>query len=151
MAGVYTRCGAVSTRGPPFSSQVVGVVEIWKGYLIRGWVDTARPVWKPQLQLLIGWGSWSRRTARVAPRDNVKVAPLTGRIRSHPRIRNPYVSLYLQQPGDESRDPRVDTAPYGVESPTPLADGRLTGAHGASVRRELPLRPTSRSRHTRGG
>ena len=44
--------------------------------------------------LLIGSGSWSQRMARVAPRANAEVAPLTGRLRSHLQIRNP--SMYLQ-------------------------------------------------------
>ena len=44
---------------------------------------------------MIGWSSWSQRTARVAPRDNAEVPPHPGGIRSHPRIRNLYVSLQL--------------------------------------------------------
>ena len=85
-------------------------------------VDTTRLVWKPQPQLLVGWGSWSQRTARVAPRDNVKVAPLTGRIRSHPRIRNLAYIYICNNPGTKMEIPRIDTAPHGVESPISLVD-----------------------------
>ena len=55
--------------------------------------------------LLIGWGSWSQRAARVAPPAKVEVAPLTGRLRSHPRIRNPSISLQFQQTGNQDGDP----------------------------------------------
>ena len=55
--------------------------------------------------LLIGLGSWGQRAARVAPRDNAEVLPHQGRISSHPRIRNPSISLQLQQTGDENADP----------------------------------------------
>ena len=123
--------------------------------------------------LLTGRGSWSPRAARVSPRDNVEDPPHPGRIASHPRIRNPSISLQLTptnggqkrgtrgsipprtvwkpQPevhrtsatrGDRIPSPdqksfhtnnsnkpetqsvvfRVDTAPHGVETPTPLAD-----------------------------
>ena len=34
--------------------------------------------------LLIGWGSWSQRAGRVAPRANVNVPPHPGRMSSHP-------------------------------------------------------------------
>ena len=55
--------------------------------------------------LLIGWGSWSQRAARVAPLSNVEVPPHPGRIGSYPRIRNPSIYLQLQQPGGENEDP----------------------------------------------
>ena len=51
--------------------------------------------------MLIGWCSWNKRTARVAPRVNVEVAPDTGRITSRPRIR---ILIYLHnsnKPGTE--------------------------------------------------
>ena len=35
----------------------------------------------------------------------------------YPRMRNPSISLQLQQSGDENGHPRVDTAPRGVEIP----------------------------------
>ena len=54
--------------------------------------------------LLIAYGSWGQRAARVSPRDNVEVPPHPGKIRSHPRIRNPYIPLRLQQPGDKNGD-----------------------------------------------
>ena len=59
----------------------------------------------PTHRLLIGWGSWRQRAARVSPRANVEFAPLTRKIRSHPRIRNPSIPLQLRQPGDENGDP----------------------------------------------
>ena len=42
--------------------------------------------------------------ARVASRDNVEVTPHPERIGSHPRVRNPSISLQLQLPGDENKD-----------------------------------------------
>ena len=42
--------------------------------------------------------------------------------RSHPRMRKPSMHLQLQHTGDEAVAPGVDTAPHGVETPTPLAD-----------------------------
>ena len=62
-----------------------------------------------------------------------------GRIRLHPRIRNPSISLQLCQPGDETEIPRVATDLHGVDTPTSLADSSLAGTHGASALRELPL------------
>ena len=55
--------------------------------------------------LLIRWGSWSQRAARVSSRVNVEVSPHPGRMRSRLRIRNPSIFLQLQQPGDENGDP----------------------------------------------
>ena len=55
--------------------------------------------------LLIGWGSWNQRAARVVPATKVEVASLTGRLRSYPRITNPSISLQLQQTGDHDGDP----------------------------------------------
>ena len=55
--------------------------------------------------LLIGWGSWSQHTARVASQNNVAVQPNPGRTGSHPRIKNPSIPLQLQLPGDENADP----------------------------------------------
>ena len=101
--------------------------------------------------LLIVWRSWSQRAARVVPRYNVEVPPHPGRIGSHPRIRNPSVSLQLQQPGDESGDPPGRYGPTGYRNPTQLAGCCLGEADGASARRELHLWPTLKSRRTRGG
>ena len=39
--------------------------------------------------MLIDWGSWTQRDARVAPRANVEVPPNPGSTRSHPRNINP--------------------------------------------------------------
>ena len=55
--------------------------------------------------LLIGWGSWSQRAARVASPAKAEVAPLTGRLMSHPRIRNLSISLQFQQTGNQDGDP----------------------------------------------
>ena len=54
--------------------------------------------------LLIGWGLWNQRAARVASRASAEVPPHQGKISSHPRIRNPSISLQLHQPGDENVD-----------------------------------------------
>ena len=65
----------------------------------------------PTGSLLIGWGSWSQRAARgeSCPSANADVPANTGRISSHPQIRNPSMSLQLQQTGDENADP---SSPY---------------------------------------
>ena len=89
--------------------------------------------------LLIGWGSWSHRAARVALPAIVEVAPLTGRLRSHPRIRNPSMSLQFRQIWNRDGDPTVDTAQHSVESPpqgTPLLIGvrEASGPHPMGVR-----------------
>ena len=94
------------------------------------------------LDALIGWGSWSQCSARVAPRGIVEITPLTGRLMSHPRMRNPFKSL-LRQPGDEKVDLPHQYHPYGVETPILLADCSLAGAHGVSAWRRLPLGTTS--------
>ena len=41
------------------------------------------------------------------------------------------------KPGTKTEIPGVDTAPYGVEAPTPRAGWWLAEARGASARREL--------------
>ena len=50
-------------------------------------------------------------------------------------IRNLTIRLQLQQTGDENGVLRVDTAPHGVATPTPLADCCFAGVRGASVTR----------------
>ena len=89
--------------------------------------------------MLIGWGSWSQRAARVAPLAEVEVSSLTGRTRSHPRIRNfPY--LYnSKNPETKTVIPPVDTAPHGMETPAqgaPLLIGvrEASGPHPMGVR-----------------
>ena len=67
--------------------------------------------------LLIGWGSWSQRAARVPPRANAEVPPHPGRVNSHPLIRNPDISLQLQQPGDGNLDPPGSIPPRRVWKP----------------------------------
>ena len=54
-------------------------------------------------------------------------------------------------PRTKTQIPRVDTAPESVENTTQLAGCYLSGAHGASTGRELPLGTTPRSRPIRGG
>ena len=69
--------------------------------------------------LLIGWGSWSQRAARVALRADVDVLPHPGRIGSHPRIKNPSKSLQFQQPRDENGDPPRRYRPARCGNPNP--------------------------------
>ena len=71
--------------------------------------------------LIIGWGSWSQRAARVAPRDNVEVPPHPGRIRSHPRMINPSILLQLQQTGDENGNPAGRYRPTRCGNPNPTS------------------------------
>ena len=70
--------------------------------------------------MLIGWGSSSQRVARIAPRDNAEVTPHPGRIRSHLRIRNPLISLRLQQPGDGNDDLLGRYGPARCRNPNPV-------------------------------
>ena len=88
-----------------------------RGRYHPGWYGKPNPTGL----LMIGWGSWSQRAARVSPRGNVEVQPHPGSIGSHPRIRNPSISLQPKQPDDENGDPPVDAAPQGVETPIALA------------------------------
>ena len=109
-----------------------------------------RTVWKPNRigWLLIGWGSWSQRAPRVARQDNVEVPPHMGRIGSHPRMKNPSISLRLQQPAGGNGDP-PGRCRHAVCGNLNLTSWLLS--RGSSVRGELPLWPTSRSHSTRGG
>ena len=68
--------------------------------------------------LLIGWGSWSQRAARVALRADVDVLPHPGRIGSHPRIKNPSKSLQFQTQGRKRRSP-ASIPPRTVWKPQP--------------------------------
>ena len=105
---------------------------------------------RPPLPAL-GHQEGAARAAGVAPQRNSTIPPHQGRIGSDPRLINPSIHLQLRQPGDENSDPRVDTAPHGVETPAPSAGCLLAGAHRVSSRRELSLEPTSTSRSSRGG
>ena len=69
-------------------------------YRPTGWVNPS-----PTGRLLIGWGFWSQRGARVAPRANAAVPLQPGKIRSHPQVRNPKISLNVQLPGDVNANP----------------------------------------------
>ena len=69
--------------------------------------------------LLIGWGSWSQRAARVSSWGNVEVPPHPERIGSHARIQNTSVHIQLQQPGDENEDLPGQCRPAGCGSPNP--------------------------------
>ena len=62
---------------------------------------------------------WGHRAARVASRANAEVPPHPGRIRSHPRIRNPSIPLQLHQPGNENDDPPGSIPPRRVWKPQP--------------------------------
>ena len=66
-----------------------------------------RAVRKPQLhiRMVIGWGSWSQRAARVATWPNAEVSPNPGRISSPPRVRNHSTSVQLQLTRNENEDP----------------------------------------------
>ena len=68
----------------------------------------SRTVWNPNHigWLLISWGSWSQQAARVAPPPKVEVAPITGRLRSHRRMRNPSISQQFQQTRDQDGGPK---------------------------------------------
>ena len=55
--------------------------------------------------LLMGWGSRSQRAVRVASPAKIEVAPLMGRLRSNPRIRNLSIFLQFQQTGHQDGDP----------------------------------------------
>ena len=83
-----------------------------------------RTVWKPNPTgwLLIGWGSWSQRAPRVAPRDKVGIPPHPGRIGSHPWMRYPSISTTHNKWGTKTETLRVNTAPHGVKTLTPLAN-----------------------------
>ena len=56
-----------------------------------------------------------------------EVPPNRGMIRSHPWMINPCVPPQLQQPGDETGVPWVDTAPQGEETPISM---RITAGCG---------------------
>ena len=62
---------------------------------------------------------------RVASPAKAEVAPLTGRSRSNPQIKNPSLSPQLQQTGNKTVIPRVDTAPHSMETPTQVRHCRL--------------------------
>ena len=57
--------------------------------------------------------------ARVAPRVSAAVLSLPERIRSHPQVRNPSISLQLQQPGDVNADHPGRYRPAGGGHPNP--------------------------------
>ena len=69
--------------------------------------------------MLVGWGSWSQRAARVSPRAHAEVPPHPGRISSHPRIINYLKSLQLPQPGNENGGPPDRHRPARCGNPNP--------------------------------
>ena len=107
---------------------------------------------------LIGWGSWSQRATRVAPRANDEVPPHPGRISAYPRIRNLPISLQHQQTGQENADPpgRYRSAQRG--NPNPI--GWLLIGWGSCSQRaarvaprnnvEVPSHPRKIGSHSRG-
>ena len=97
-------------------------------------------VWKPQPHQPIAYWLVFAYKASTPPEDRV---PSPGS-EILPNIYN------ADSQGTKTVIPGVNTAPCGVETPTPPADCRLTGVHGASAWRQLPLGPTSRSRCIRG-
>ena len=66
-----------------------------------------RMAWEPQPHWLVAdWlGLMEPAGGEVAPPAKVEVAPLTGRLRCHPRIRYISISLQFQQTGDQDGDP----------------------------------------------
>ena len=60
---------------------------------------------------------------RVASRANTEFWPHSGRMRSHPRIRNPSISLNLRPPEEEIGDPTDKYRPVRCEDLNPT--GRL--------------------------
>ena len=71
--------------------------------------------------------------ARVAPRANVAVPLQPEKIRSHPQVRNPKISLLLQLPGDVNANPPGRYGPARCENPSPT--GRLMIGWGLSSQR----------------
>ena len=69
--------------------------------------------------LLIGRGSWRQRARRFAPLANFEDLSHPETIWSH-QMRNSSTSLNLSYQEAETEIPRVDSAPHGVETPTPL-------------------------------
>ena len=69
--------------------------------------------------LLIAWGSWSHRAARVGPLANVEVAPLKTTLKSYPRMGIQPNIYNSNNPGTKTDSPRVDTAPHAVQTLTP--------------------------------
>ena len=83
--------------------------------------DTAARVSKPQSHWLVAdWlGLIQPARGESCFSGQRRGSPQPGRIGSHPWIRNPSVSLQLQQPGGETEIPPVVTAPHNVKTPTP--------------------------------
>ena len=83
-----------------------------------------RTVWKPQphLWLLIGWGSCIQcgESYRSGQRRD-PAAPGDDKVSSPEFEILPYL-FDSNNPRVKAEIPRVDTAPHGVETPTPLAD-----------------------------
>ena len=73
--------------------------------------------------LLIRWGSWSHRAARVSPRDNVEVPPIPREASVLcPDQTSFYISITnLSKLGTKSGILRVEYAPHVMEPPTTLA------------------------------
>ena len=103
-------------------------------YRPTGWVNPS-----PTGRLLISWGSWSQRGARVAPRANAAVPPQPGRIHSHPQVRNPSMSLQAQLTGDVNANPPGRYVPARCENPS--STGRLLIGSGSSSHRAARVTP----------
>ena len=113
-----------------------------------------RTVWKPQPHWLIaGWLIFMESARGESCRAGQRGGPAAPGEDEFPcpDQKSFQIFTYNSNPRPKTETPWVDTAPHDVETPTPPADFKLAGAHGASARRELPLGPTSRSRRSRGG
>lgn len=73
--------------------------------------------------------------SKSSPQANVKVPQHPGRMRSHPRTRNRFAYLQLQQHRNENADVRVDTVPHCVEIPTPSAHRSPLNGWGSWIQR----------------
>ena len=89
--------------------------------------------------MLVDWGSWNQRAARVAPRDNVEVPSHPGRIGYHPLIRNPSISVILQQTVAENGDPLGRYRPARCGNPNLTGHWRIAyGSWGQRAARVSP-------------
>ena len=65
------------------------------------------------------WRPWSQRAAKVGSRANAEVPVHPRGIISYSRIRNPSISLQVQQTAEENADPPGRYRPAGCGNPNP--------------------------------
>ena len=101
---------------------------------------------------LIGWllshQEIPRKTGCTSGQFRSPAAPGEDRV-SSPGKKCFYVCTISTRPPIKAAIPQVDTARNGVKTSPPPPGCRLTGAHGDSAQRELPLLPTLRTCRTR--